>query len=183
MSHLVLQFPCNSVYHAAIDYYELRSQHRAAQQRAQALHVPILQTRSQHAQRNDGQQEVWQAGCRSEAPAFGFQSALEMCSYTFTTSINRGQITDLLLDEAAQQHLQADLQPSSLHQQPVSPDMASDADIMQLLVGNSLTNQQQPILWLEPLAFPPAQRRVGVTPCMHHHCASPRFQRPRGIVT
>jgi hypothetical protein len=180
MSHLVLQFPCNGAFQAAVDYHEQRSRQRAAQQRAQALHVPHLLTTPQQTEDADEQQQSWHARRRSEAAAFQYSAAAQICDYTFTDTWDSSEITSLLVDETAQQHLQANLQPSKFRQQPAGPTTADAAAIMRLLVGDSVAAQLLRTSCLEPYAFPPPTHKV--SSCMHRHCMlldSERFRRPK----
>ena len=165
MSHLVLQFPCNGAFHAAVDYHEQRSRQRAAQQTAQALHVPHLLTTPQQTEDADEQQQGWHVRRRSEAAAFEYSAAAQICDYTFTDRWDSSEITSLLVGKTAQQHLQASLQPSKFRQQPAGPTTADTAAIMRLLVGDSLAAQPQRTSCLEPVVFPPRQYKV--SRCMH----------------
>lgn len=155
MSHLVLQFQCNSGFRVATDYHELRSQQRAAHLKAQALPVPLLLAEGHHA--DDAQQDQHVG---SEASALGYRAALAACDCAFTDTWDKGQIADLLLDEGSLQRVQAKLQPSKFHEEPRCPATASAADVMQLLVGDSLAAQMQRSYSLEPFVFPPAQQKV-----------------------
>lgn len=156
MSHHVLQFHSNSAFHAALDYHEQRSQQRAAQ-RARALPVPLLLT---HAQQSDHGQQQQHAACRSDKSAFRYDAAAWSCDFTFTDVWDSSRIRALLLDESEQQDLQSNLQPSKFGQQPSGHPVASDADVVQLLLGASLDVQLQRVRCMEPFVFPPTQCKV-----------------------
>lgn len=164
MSHLVLQFHCNSTFRAAADCHDQRSQQRAGHLRAQALPVPLMLAEGQLA--SDAQQGQLGAPQQPEAPALGYCAALAACDFAFTDTWDRSQITSLLLDEASLQRIQGQLQPGKFHETPDGPAAACAADVMRLLVGDSLAAQLERSCSLEPFVFPPAQQKVLTSCCI-----------------
>lgn len=160
MSHLVLQFRCNSTFETR-DFHEQRSQQRAAQLRSQTLPVPLLLAEAQHTDDAVHPPGSLTAGCLTDTSALGYRAVLGACDFVFTDDWDKGQLAGLLLDGPGLQHIQAHLQPSKLQLGGHGARVACSPDAVQLL-GSSLTDVLNRSPTLEAVVLPPMQPQVRV---------------------